>query len=351
MTDTPQQRTAPGSDGSIEMIGAPPIAGLTFRHFRGGPDLGGIVEVIHVAHRLDGVDAFPSVDAFRNELANPVNEDPARDLIVAEVDGEIVAYGRASWSIRGGAYVYQTSGEVHPDHRRRGIGRSLLHTEQARLRAIAAGHPTDVPRTLQAWIAASQVGAAALLRSDGYETIRWFSEMARTLGEPIPIIAVPDGLEIRPVVPADHQRIFKAEAEAFQDHWGNREWTDTDRARFFGDPDLDTSLWRVGWDGDEVAGVVVVVVPRQENIELGTNRAWLDRISVRRPWRRRGLARALIASALDGLRERGIDAAMLGVDTENPTGALALYEDLGFHRVDHGEVLVRPLGDGPSLAR
>lgn len=42
---------------------------------------------------------------------------------------------------------------------------------------------------------------------------------------------------------------------------------------------------------------------------------------------------------------------MLGVDTENPTGALALYEDLGFRRVDHGEVLVRPLGDGPSLAR
>ena len=171
--------------------------------------------------------------------------------------------------------------------------------------------------------------------------------MGRSLDEPIPTLALPEGLEIRPVEPADHRRIFEAEADAFKDHWGNREWTDADMARFFGDPDLDTSLWRVGWDGEEVAGVVVAVVPSRENAELGTNRAWLDRISVRRPWRRRGLARALTASALLGLRERGLDTAMLGVDTENPTGALALYEGLGFLRVDHGEVLARPMDDGP----
>jgi ribosomal protein S18 acetylase RimI-like enzyme len=64
--------------------------------------------------------------------------------------------------------------------------------------------------------------------------------------------------------------------------------------------------------------------------------AWLDHISVRRPWRRRGLARALIVSALQGLREGGIDEAMLGVDGENPTDALGLYESLGFVVKDRG---------------
>jgi mycothiol synthase len=59
-------------------------------------------------------------------------------------------------------------------------------------------------------------------------------------------------------------------------------------------------------------------------------RAWLESVFTRRPWRRRGLARALIGATLVELRERGIEEAMLGVDAENPTGALALYEGLGF---------------------
>ena len=59
-------------------------------------------------------------------------------------------------------------------------------------------------------------------------------------------------------------------------------------------------------------------------------RAWLESVSVRRPWRRRGLARALIAASLVDLRRRGIEEALLGVDAENPNGALALYEGRGF---------------------
>jgi len=56
---------------------------------------------------------------------------------------------------------------------------------------------------------------------------------------------------------------------------------------------------------------------------------------VRRPWRRRGLASALIVSALAGLRDAGMTEAMLGVDTENPSGALHLYESLGFGVREH----------------
>ena len=68
----------------------------------------------------------------------------------------------------------------------------------------------------------------------------------------------------------------------------------------------------------------------QENERLGVKRGWLERISVRRPWRRRGLGRALTAAAMRRLHDAGMDDAMLGVDTENPTGALGLYESLGF---------------------
>ena len=70
----------------------------------------------------------------------------------------------------------------------------------------------------------------------------------------------------------------------------------------------------------------------EENEKLGIQRGWLEHISVRRPYRRRGLAGALIADSMRALRDRGLEEAALGVDAENPSGALHLYESFGFRR-------------------
>ena len=86
---------------------------------------------------------------------------------------------------------------------------------------------------------------------------------------------------------------------------GAGERTDDDFRAWFADPDLDTSLWRVAWDGDEVAGLRHDVHLAEENETLGLRRGWLEHVSVRRPWRRRGLASALIASALAGCARPG----------------------------------------------
>ena len=68
-----------------------------------------------------------------------------------------------------------------------------------------------------------------------------------------------------------------------------------------------------------------------ENETLGSSRGWLDHISVRRPWRRRGLASALIARSFLILGTRVPEAA-LGVDAENLSGACPVYESMGFRR-------------------
>jgi ribosomal protein S18 acetylase RimI-like enzyme len=70
----------------------------------------------------------------------------------------------------------------------------------------------------------------------------------------------------------------------------------------------------------------------EENERLGIKVGWLEQVSVRRPWRRRGVGAAIIAASLRAFQDRGLDEASLGVDAENPTGALALYERLGFSR-------------------
>src|SRR4029077_13806074 len=84
--------------------------------------------------------------------------------------------------------------------------------------------------------------------------------------------------------------------------------------------------------GNQVAGSVMTFVFANENAELGIRRGWLEHISGRRPWRRRGLASALIARSLRILADRGLEQAALGGDAENPTGALSVYETMGFRR-------------------
>jgi ribosomal protein S18 acetylase RimI-like enzyme len=143
---------------------------------------------------------------------------------------------------------------------------------------------------------------------------------------------LPAGLELRPVTPDQHRAIVAAEDEAFHDHWGWHDLTEEDFAITFGRTELDTGLWVVAWDGDEIAGVVQTWIWGAENAILGVRRGWLEHISVRRPWRRRGLARAITAEALRRLRPAGMDEAMLGVDADNAQGALGLYEGLGFVR-------------------
>jgi ribosomal protein S18 acetylase RimI-like enzyme len=80
-----------------------------------------------------------------------------------------------------------------------------------------------------------------------------------------------------------------------------------------------------------------------DNEASGIRRGWLDRVSVRRPWRRQGVGRALIAASLNELQRRGMEIASLGVDADNPTGALELYEGLGFRQDKRSTAYRKPI--------
>jgi ribosomal protein S18 acetylase RimI-like enzyme len=140
-----------------------------------------------------------------------------------------------------------------------------------------------------------------------------------------------------------HRAIFDAEFEAFRDHWQPHDYDEAEFESLYKKADLDTGLWVVAWEGDEIAGVVQNWIWTEENEQLGVKRGWLEHISVRRPWRRRGLGRAITAESLRRLRAAGLTDAMLGVDAENPTGALGLYEGLGFQVAQRSSAYVRSL--------
>jgi mycothiol synthase len=336
---------ASATGATVEVAGAPPIPGLRFRRFREDdlPALAGLLAAVEIA---DETYEILGEAALANELANLADFDPTRDVLLAEVDGRLVA---GSWQvrrIRDGEREFTSNGWVHPGWRRRGLGRAMLRFAEAQLRDRAAAEDAAGETRaahLGSWSLDRAVGAVALLASEGYRPVRWFLEMIRPLDEEIPDRRLPDGIELRPVTDDLARSVLAADGEAFQDHWGAHETTEEDVRRVLGDPDNDLSLWIAAWEGDEVVGSVINRIYPTDNAASGIRRGWLDRVSVRRPWRRQGVASALIVASLRELSARGMEIATLGVDSDNPTGAVGVYERLGFRPDKRSAAYRKPL--------
>ena len=97
----------------------------------------------------------------------------------------------------------------------------------------------------------------------------------------------------------------------------------------FSRAELDTSLWVVAWDGNRSpAWSRTGSGPRRTNDSASS--ASGSSTSAPAAMAAAGPARAITAASMVKAREVGLDEAMLGVDSENPNGALGLYEGLGF---------------------
>jgi mycothiol synthase len=317
--------------GSAEPMTVP--AGVTLRPFAGGSDLRAFVEIYTSGNRADGIEETVSYEALANWTEHASQHfDAARDIVVAEADGRPVGYGWTQWvDTTDGVREYVTRGHVHGAWRRRGIGTAILRWNEAHLREVATGHDTDRPRVFGAGTNERRVGAVALLERHGYAPVRWFFEMLRPTLDDVVVPPLPSGLALRPPRgEVEMRQVYDADAEAFADHWGGFDSSESAFQRWLHDPDYDPELFVVAWDGDEVAGAVWNVIMAHDNAAFGWQRGLLDSVYVRRPWRGRGLASALVGHSLALLRDRGMTSAVLGVDADNPLGALGLYRKAGF---------------------
>jgi GNAT superfamily N-acetyltransferase len=324
-----------------------PIPGLTFRHPRVPDDWAPLAELVTTCRLADGVEEVPTAAYLAADWGNGAGLDPTRDFLLAEHDGRLVGFVCTFPSLRDAVLTLDSWGGVHPDVRRRGLGTALHRWGRAHLAARAAADPRVAPREFRTYALDIEASDQALFAHEGYVRVRFGFEMRRPITGRLPDHPLPAGLVVRPVHEADIRTILIGEDEAFRDHWGHRDSTEDDFRSLLQHPETDPSLWQVAWDGDEVAGVVMNTVFRAENERLGLARGWLDRVSVRRPWRGRGLAKALCARSFRALRDAGMDEAWLGVDAANPTGALQLYEGLGFVVARRWYAYGRPL-DGPA---
>jgi mycothiol synthase len=306
-------------------------AGTILRHLDAPADYPAMNEIANRIRRANGQSFYTNLEQFTVFYEHPEDFDPVADVLVVERDGAVVGYARAGTRVElDGTQVYELVPFLEADVVGRDVFLAAAATIEDRLREIAVGKP-DGPRVFATFGGADEPVRDAVLRSLGYAPVRWFTEMVRPSMDDLPDSPLPAGLEIREVEPDHLRSIWAADQEAFRDHWGFAESGEAAFEQFRSDPvQGDTSLWRVAWDGDEVAGQVRSYISVDENEQFGRSRGYVEHISVRRPWRRRGLARALIAASFPLLRARGMTEAALGVDTENVSGAFRLYEACGF---------------------
>jgi mycothiol synthase len=160
----------------------------------------------------------------------------------------------------------------------------------------------------------------------GYELIRHSFQMRIELEGELPDPEWPEGLVVRNFRPGDEERVHAATQAAFADHWDFHPQTfDQWRAYTLDRHDFDPELWWLVEDDGELAAAAVNSWHFSGDREFG----WVQLLGVRPPWRRRGLATALLRQSFLTFRDRGAKRVGLGVDAENTTGAVGLYERVG----------------------
>lgn len=339
---------------SVSVPDAPEIPGLFFRHFRGDEDYHALLEINTGSKTADGLDDdLHTLETLKHTYGHTPNHDPRQDVLIAEIGGKMVAFSRVFWEhMIEGYRMYWHYGFVLPEWRQKGLGRAMIRWAESRARQIEAGQPSGaegnadkVPAYAGTEVHVKMAGLENLLKSEGYEPVRYGFIMETPDLDHIPDVPMPEGLEARPAKPEHFRAIWEASAEAFRDHWGIAEPTEADYERWLSDPLQQPELWVVGWDvaSNQVAGSILNFINPEYNTRMGRKLGYTEFISVRRPWRRKGIARALLALSMRKHKEAGMTQTALGVDTENASGALHLYESMGYEVVSKETVYRKEL--------
>jgi mycothiol synthase len=290
-----------------------------------------VARVINAASRAEyGVDDVNETE-IRRWFSHPVI-DVERDVFVADENGRPTAYadvgdegnrGEQFWiDLRLPPDASQTAGEA------------LLAAAERRVAERAAERPHDGGRRMIGWVSSTNERLGRLLQGAGFRLYRHSFRMSIDLGDALPEPRVPDGIEVRTFAAGEERATFEAVDEAFEDTWDHmpgifEEWRHWAIER----DDFDPTLWWLAWEGHEIAGACLCR-PHETEADMG----WVSSLGVRRPWRRRGLARALLALSFQEFKRRGFARVALGVDADSLTGANRLYESAGMRPIRRSDL-------------
>jgi ribosomal protein S18 acetylase RimI-like enzyme len=317
---------------TIEVSGAPEIDGLVFRRFRDKSDYSVMSLVGRISWEADGVENIETEEELANEYDNLLNRNPSSEILIAEVKGEPVAYGRIWHELgRSGERVFWHIAHVVPEWRETALRLAIFRFNETQVQSIAKNQPWPGKTSIGAWALDEPNDWREMVLAEGYSTVMHFYEMIRPNLEDIPDNPLPEGLGLRAAKPEHYPEIWSARKEAMREKpWFVESGYDGEHYELWlNEPTFMPDFWQVAWDGERVAGMVENHIPL-ENQAFNRKRGHTQIIFVLSGWRRRGLAKALLAKSLAMMRERGLEEATLDVETQNTSGEMQLYEGMGY---------------------
>jgi mycothiol synthase len=246
---------------------------------------------------------------------------------LAERDGEAVGYLDVATEASGHAAVDART--VDPEVAPVLVAAAEVHAretvEAPVLRGFVQGDEPELRRAFEA---------------AGWKPIRHSFQMRIELDHDVPEPEWPDGLVLRNAHEGEEARVYEAHMDSFEDHWDFRRQSFEDWKRYStGGNRHDLSLWWLIEEGDELAGLSLNAWHFSGDPEFG----WVHVLGVRPPWRKRGLGTALLRHSFRDFASRGATRVGLGVDGENTTGAVRLYEQVGMRVVRRNDTYEKTL--------
>jgi len=319
--------------------------------------------------------AAADAEPYREVLPEIVEilEAPWRDLeadtvLGVDADGVLRAYGYVEMmpgdTLLVRAFLW---GAVHPDRRGEGIGRELFAWQVARARQVLAACGKEVPARIAAFLEDDAPAAKVrLFERAGFTPRRYYSDLERDLRDldahPVPAVEADGGLVLAPLGEEHDEATRLAHNDAFRDHWGSQPMTPeqwrSGRSMYAPEwsfvvvdplPDVDALLADPATDAETAAalrageplvvGYHVASRYTEDFAVRGYPFGYTDILGVRRAYRGRKVAVALLSAGMRAFAADGMAAAALDVDTQNPSGAHGLYASLGYAK-RHGSRLL-----------
>jgi mycothiol synthase len=297
-------------------------------------DIPALARLLAAVEAVDRTGEHYNEADLAEEFANPDIE-VGKDIVGAFDGPDLVGYFSVYPRATDGSYQKShVEGSVDPARRGEGIGTLLVDAMLVRADQVHRERGAGMPAKLSLSGLADNAAQADLLARVGMTPERWSFGMRVTLGAVDSSPSLPDGLELRRYDDSYADAMYEAHNAAFVDHPNFTPWTDVMWKQWVTDSrNFRPELSLVVVEPSHPEHVVAYVQSNEYDAYFeatGRREAYVAKVGTRREFRGRGLAGAMLGHALAAYQEAGFDEASLDVDSENPTGALGIYQRAGF---------------------